>query len=233
LSNDVPNEKPQGGIDRCSAHISRFCGLKAAAPAFTLHLQIHPTMFNNRRIEAIARRPNNAPPTRDTGPRINDRIRADEIRLIGAEGENVGVVTPRRALEMAEEVGLDLVEISPNAAPPVCKIMDYGKYKYEQQKRESEARKKQKIIEVKEVKFRPGTDTHDYDVKMRNVLKFLEGGDKVKITLRFRGREMAHQNLGRELLERIAEDVKDVGRIENMPKMEGRQMIMIIGPGAK
>ena len=207
--------------------------MKAVAPAFTLHRQINPTTFNNRRIEAIARRPHNAPPTRDTGPRINDRIRADEIRLIGAEGENVGVVTPRRALEMAEEVGLDLVEISPNAAPPVCKIMDYGKYKYEQQKRESEARKKQKIIEVKEVKFRPGTDTHDYDVKMRNVLKFLEGGDKVKITLRFRGREMAHQNLGRELLERIAEDVKDVGRIENMPKMEGRQMIMIIGPGAK
>ena len=210
-----------------------FAAWKAAAPAFTLHRQIHPTMFNNRRIEAIARRPHNAPPTRDTGPRINDRIRADEIRLIGAEGENVGVVTPRRALEMAEEVGLDLVEISPSANPPVCKIMDYGKYKYEQQKRESEARKKQKIIEVKEVKFRPGTDTHDYDVKMRNVLKFLEGGDKVKITLRFRGREMAHQDLGRNLLERIAEDVKEVGRVENMPKMEGRQMIMIIGPGAK
>ncbi|MGX0877364.1 translation initiation factor IF-3 [Roseovarius sp. MBR-154] len=198
-----------------------------------MHRQIDPTTFNNRRIEAIARRPHNAPPTRDTGPRINDRIRADEIRLIGADGENAGVVTPRRALEMAEEVGLDLVEISPNANPPVCKIMDYGKYKYEQQKRESEARKKQKIIEVKEVKFRPGTDTHDYQVKMRNVLKFLEGGDKVKITLRFRGREMAHQDLGRNLLERIAEDVKDVGRIENMPKMEGRQMIMIIGPGAK
>jgi translation initiation factor IF-3 len=207
--------------------------LKAAAPPFTLHRQIHPTKRNNRRIEAIARRPHNAPPTRDTGPRINDRIRADEIRLIGADGENVGVVSPRRALEMAEEVGLDLVEISPNANPPVCKIMDYGKYKYEQQKRESEARKKQKTIEVKEVKFRPGTDTHDYQVKMRNVLKFLEGGDKVKITLRFRGREMAHQDLGRNLLERIAEDVKDVGRIENMPKMEGRQMIMIIGPGAK
>jgi len=164
---------------------------------------------------------------------VNDRIRADEIRLIGADGENVGVVSPARALEMAEEAGLDLVEISPNAKPPVCKIMDFGKYKYEQQKREAEARKKQKTIEVKEVKFRPGTDTHDYEVKMRNVLKFLEGGDKVKITLRFRGREMAHQNLGRELLERIAGDVEGVGRIENMPKMEGRQMIMIIGPGAK
>ena len=134
---------------------------------------------------------------------------------------------------MAVEAGLDLVEISPNATPPVCKIMDYGKFKYEQQKRESEARKKQKIIEVKEVKFRPGTDTHDYEVKMRNVVKFLEKGDKVKITLRFRGREMAHQNLGRELLERVAEDTKDIGKVENMPKMEGRQMIMIIGPLAR
>ncbi len=133
-------------------------------------------------------------------------------------------------MQMASDVGLDLVEISPNANPPVCKIMDFGKFKYEQQKRESEARKKQKIIEVKEVKFRPNTDTHDYDVKMRNVFKFLENGDKVKVTLRFRGREMAHQNLGRELLERVAEDVKDLGKIENMPKMEGRQMIMMIGP---
>ncbi|MCA0920994.1 translation initiation factor IF-3 [Pseudooceanicola nanhaiensis] len=181
----------------------------------------------------MARRPHNAPPTRDNGPRVNDRIRAPEIRLIGAEGENVGVVPPARALAMAEEAGLDLVEISPNAVPPVCKIMDFGKFKYEQQKRESEARKKQKTIEVKEVKFRPGTDVHDYQVKMRNVLKFLEGGDKVKITLRFRGREMAHQNLGRELLERVAEDVKEVGKVENMPKMEGRQMVMMIGPSAK
>ncbi|SFR16390.1 bacterial translation initiation factor 3 (bIF-3) [Poseidonocella sedimentorum] len=131
---------------------------------------------------------------------------------------------------MAEEVGLDLVEISPNANPPVCKIMDFGKFKYEQQKRESEARKKQKTIEVKEVKFRPNTDVHDYGVKMRNVMKFLENGDKVKVTLRFRGREMAHQNLGRNLLERVAEDVKEIGKIENMPRMEGRQMVMMIGP---
>ncbi|WP_417719223.1 translation initiation factor IF-3 [Salipiger sp.] len=181
----------------------------------------------------MARRPHNAPPTRDTGPRVNDRIRAPEIRLIGAEGENLGVVTPARAMDLAEQAGLDLVEISPNAAPPVCKIMDFGKFKYETQKREAEARKKQKIIEVKEIKFRPGTDTHDYDVKMRSVLKFLEGGDKVKITLRFRGREMAHQNLGRELLERVADDVKEVGKVENMPKMEGRQMVMMIGPVSK
>ncbi len=170
---------------------------------------------------------------RETGPRVNERIRANEIRLIGAEGENLGVVTPGRAMELAEDAGLDLVEISPNAAPPVCKIMDFGKFKYEQQKRESEARKKQKTIEVKEVKFRPNTDVHDYDVKMRNVFRFLEGGDKVKITLRFRGREMAHQNLGRELLERVAEDVKEVGKVESMPKMEGRQMIMMIGPITK
>nr|WP_216603557.1 MULTISPECIES: translation initiation factor IF-3 [Ruegeria] len=150
--------------------------------------------------------------------------------MIGAEGENVGVVHPAKAMQMAADAGLDLVEISPNANPPVCKIMDFGKFKYETQKREAEARKKQKIIEVKEVKFRPNTDTHDYDVKMRNVFKFLENGDKVKVTLRFRGREMAHQNLGRELLERVAEDVKELGKIENMPKMEGRQMIMMIGP---
>jgi len=123
-----------------------------------------------------------------------------------------------------------LVEISPNAKPPVCKIMDFGKYKYETQKREAEARKKQKIIEVKEVKFRPNTDTNDYDVKMRNVFKFLENGDKAKITLRFRGREMAHQDLGRELLQRVAADVEGFGKVESMPKMEGRQMIMIIGP---
>ncbi len=131
---------------------------------------------------------------------------------------------------MATQAGLDLVEISPNANPPVCKIMDFGKFKYEQQKRESEARKKQKTIDVKEVKFRPNTDTHDYDVKLRNVLRFLEGGDKVKVTLRFRGREMAHQDLGRDLLKRIAEDVGEQGKVENMPKVEGRQMIMMIGP---
>ena len=170
---------------------------------------------------------------RDTGPRVNERIRASEIRLIGPEGQNVGVVTPERAMELAQQVGLDLVEISPNAPPPVCKIMDFGKFKYEQQKRESEARKKQKIIEVKEVKFRPNTDHHDYEVKMRNVVRFLENGDKVKVTLRFRGREMAHQNLGRDLLERVAADVKELGKVENMPKMEGRQMVMMIGPAAK
>jgi translation initiation factor IF-3 len=179
----------------------------------------------------IARRPHNAPPQRDTGPRANERVVAPEIRLIGAEGENVGVVTPARANEMARAAGLDLVEISPNAKPPVCKIMDLGKFKYEQQKREAEARKKQKIIEIKEVKFRPNTDTHDFDVKMRNVFKFLENGDKVKITMRFRGREMAHQNLGFELLKRVEAAVveAEAGKIENHPKTEGRQMTMLIG----
>ena len=183
-----------------------------------------------RRITAIARRPHNAPPQRETGPRVNERIRAPEIRLIGADGENVGVVTPARAMVMAEEAGLDLVEISPNAEPPVCKIMDFGKFKYENQKREAEARKKQKIIEIKEIKFRPGTDDHDYDVKMRAVLKFLGEGDKVKVTLRFRGREMAHQDLGLALLNRVAGDVTDAGKIESMPKLEGKQMVMMIGP---
>ncbi len=139
-------------------------------------------------------------------------------------------MTPARGLALAEEAGLDLVEISPNAVPPVCKIMDLGKFKYEQQKREAEARKKQKIIDVKEVKFRPGTDTHDYDVKMRNVLRFLEDGDKVKVTLRFRGREMAHQELGLELLNRIRSEVEEIGKIESMPKLEGRQMVMMIAP---
>ena len=161
---------------------------------------------------------------------MNDRIRCPEIRLIGAEGENLGVLSPIRALELAEQAGLDLVEISPTAEPPVCKIMDFGKFKYETQKREAEARKKQKIIEIKEVKFRPNTDTHDYEVKMRSVTKFLENGDKVKVTMRFRGREMAHQNLGRELLERVATDVEGLGKIENMPRLEGRQMVMMIGP---
>ncbi len=179
---------------------------------------------------AIARRPHNAPPTRETGPRVNERIRAPEIRLIGAEGENIGVISPEKAMILAEEVGLDLVEISPNATPPVCKIMDFGKFKYEQQKKESEARKKQKIIEVKEIKFRPNTDTHDYDVKMRSVLKFLQEGDKVKITLRFRGREMAHAELGRLLLERVAADVTEHGKVEAIPRLEGRQMVMMINP---
>jgi len=170
---------------------------------------------------------------RETGPRVNHRIQATEIRLIGPDGNNVGIVTPSRGIVLAEEAGLDLVEINPNANPPVCKVMDFGKFKYEQSKRESEARKKQKTIEVKEIKFRPGTDTHDYEVKMRSVRKFLENGDRVKVSLRFRGREMAHQNLGRQVLDRVAEDAREIGKVENLPKLEGRRMIMTIGPLTK
>ena len=159
---------------------------------------------------------------------MNEKIRVPEIRLIDHEGENQGVVTPEDAIRMARDVGLDLVEISPNASPPVCKIMDFGKFKYETQKKAVEAKKKQKVIEIKEVKFRPNIDVHDYEVKMRNVTRFLEDGDKVKVTLRFRGREMAHLDLGRSVLERIAADVEGLGKVESMPKMEGRQMIMVV-----
>ena len=161
---------------------------------------------------------------------MNERIRSPEIRLIGADGENIGVVTPSRAMMLAEEAGLDLVEISPNAEPPVCKIMDFGKFKYETQKREAEARKKQKIIEIKEIKFRPGTDDHDYNVKMKAVQKFLGDGDKVKVTLRFRGREMAHQDLGVKVLERVKVDTAEIAKVESDWQLEGRQMVMVLAP---
>ncbi len=152
------------------------------------------------------------------------------MRLVGADGEMLGVVPIAQALETAEESGLDLVEVSPNAEPPVCKVLDYGKYKYEDQKRKAEARKKQKTIDVKEIKMRPGIDTHDYDVKMRAMHRFLDEGDKVKVTLRFRGREMAHQDLGRKVLDRVRTDTEEMGKVEQMPKMEGRQMIMVVAP---
>ncbi len=139
-------------------------------------------------------------------------------------------MSPEKGIELANEEDLDLVEISPNASPPVCKVMDYGKYKYELQKKEAEARKKQKTIDVKEIKFRPNTDVHDYEVKMRSVSKFLDNGDKVKITMRFRGREMAHQDLGKDLLERVVVDTSEIGKVDSIPKMEGRQMTMMISP---
>ena len=167
---------------------------------------------------------------RKVGPRANSKIVAPEIRLIGPDGQNYGITTPEEGLQVAEKAGLDLVEISPTATPPVCKVMDFGKFKYAQQKRESEARKKQRTIELKEVKFRPNTDTHDYNVKLRNVVRFLGNGDKVKVTMRFRGREMAHQDLGRDLLERVAADISTIGKVEDNPKLEGRQMTMVIGP---
>ncbi len=153
-----------------------------------------------------------------------------EVRLIGAEGENVGVIGTPAAIEMAEDVGLDLVEVSPNADPPVCKILDYGKLKYETQKKKAEARKKQRTIDVKEIKMRPGIDHHDYDVKMRSINRFLGDGDKVKVTLRFRGREMVHQNLGMKVLERVRADLEEIAKVEQFPKMEGRQMTMVMAP---
>ena len=176
------------------------------------------------------RRPYRAQQTRETGPRINNQIRLDEVQLIDDEGTNHGAVPTRQALDMAAEAGLDLVEISPNAKPPVCKIMDYGRYKYQAQKKAAEARKKQKVVDVKEVKMRPGIDIHDYEVKLRSANRFLDGGDKVKFTLRFRGREMAHQNLGMELLQKVKGELGERTKVELEPKLEGRQMIMILAP---
>ena len=167
---------------------------------------------------------------KEIAARVNEAIICKEIRLIDVDGNMIGIISPEQANIMARDVGLDLVEISPNAVPPVCKIMDFGKFKYDQQKREAEARKKQKTIELKEIKFRPNTDKHDYEVKMRSVTKFLENGDKVKITLRFRGREMAHQELGTDLMERVALDTAHLGKPDVIPKVEGRQMVMIIYP---
>ncbi|NHC07717.1 translation initiation factor IF-3 [Azonexus fungiphilus] len=165
--------------------------------------------------------------------RLNDEITVPEIRLQGLEGEQLGIVSIRTALQMAEEAGVDLVEIAPTAKPPVCRIMDYGKFKYQEQKRAHEAKLKQKQVQVKEIKLRPGTDENDYQIKLRNMTRFLEEGDKVKVTLRFRGREMAHQEFGMRQLERIKADLEAIGAVEQMPKMEGRQMIMIIGPAKK
>ena len=161
---------------------------------------------------------------------MNEDINVESIRLIDADGEQVGLVSIKEGLEMAEEAGLDLVEVSPNANPPVCKILDYGKYKYEAQKKANEARKKQKIIDVKEIKMRPGIEEHDYQVKMRSVRKFLDNGDKVKMTIRFRGREMAHQDLGVRVLDRIREDLDADAKIEQFPKTEGRLMTMVVAP---
>lgn len=152
------------------------------------------------------------------------------MRLVAEDGEQIGVVPIARAMEMADEASLDLVEISPNAEPPVCRIMDYGKFRFEQQKKNQSARKKQKQVQVKEIKFRPGTDIGDYRVKLRNLIRFLEEGDRVKVTLRFRGREMAHQDLGRDLLERVKNDLEEYGTVEQFPKMEGRQMVMVMSP---
>ena len=166
------------------------------------------------------------------GPRINENIEASEVRLVDADGEMVGIVSTQEAIRAAEEAGLDLIEVSPNATPPVCKVLDYGKFKYEEQKRAAEARKKQKTVDVKEIKVRPNIESHDYEVKLRNARKFLDHGDKVKVTLRFRGREMAYQDIGLDVLERMRTDLAEISKVESMPKMEGRQMIMVIAPSA-
>ena len=165
--------------------------------------------------------------------RINGEITAKEVRLISGDGEQLGVVSLKEALSMAAEKDVDLVEISPTAKPPVCKLMDFGKYKYEQSKKRDEAKKKQKQVQIKEIKFRPGTDDGDYNIKMRKVREFLAEGDKVKITLRFRGREMAHQEFGAQLLERVKADLEELAAVESFPKMEGRQMVMMVAPKKK
>ncbi|MGE5441675.1 MAG: translation initiation factor IF-3 [Bacteroidota bacterium] len=162
------------------------------------------------------------------GPRVNEEISTQEVRVVGSNGEMIGVLPTREAIRMAYDAGLDLVEIAAAADPPVCKILDFGKYKYEIQKKKNEARKKQKVIEVKEIKMRPGIDEHDYQVKMRSMRRFLEEGDKVKVTIRFRGRELVHQDLGLKVLDRVREELDGLGKVEQMPRIEGRQMVMVV-----
>ena len=169
------------------------------------------------------------PPTKD-GPRINELIESRSVRLVGADGEMIGVVSIHEALDSAGSAGLDLVEISPNADPPVCKLLDYGRFKYEAQKKKNEARKKQKVIEVKEIKLRPGIEQHDYEIKLKAARKFLDNGDKVKVTMRFRGRELAHQDIGAKVLVKVREELDELAKVEQMPRMEGRQMVMVVAP---
>ena len=168
--------------------------------------------------------------TKPRGPRANNRINSPEVQVIASNGENLGIINTNKAISMAKEEGLDLIEIAPNAKPPVCKIIDMGKYKYEAQKKANKAKKRQKKIELKEIKLRPVTETHDYNFKLKNALKFLSKGDKVKFTIRFKGRELQHSNLGHDLMNKIQEDIKLAGKVEMNPKFEGRQMIMVIQP---
>ncbi|MBN9006211.1 MAG: translation initiation factor IF-3 [Rhizobiales bacterium] len=177
------------------------------------------------------RRPNRAPaPVAKDGPRTNDEIRNAQVQLINAEGTNLGTVETIAAIKMAADAGMDLVEIAPNSSPPVCKIMDYGKYKFQAQKKAAEARKRQKIVEIKEIKLRPMIDDHDYGVKMKAMQRFFEEGDKVKITLRYRGREMAHQEIGTKLLDKVKSDVAEFAKVEQDAKFEGRQVVMVLAP---
>ena len=170
------------------------------------------------------------PPQKKEGPRVNEEIRSEKVRLIDENGEMVGVVSVEEAVEKSRKAGFDLVEVSPNADPPVCKILDYGKYKYEQQKKAAAARKKQKSMHVKEIKLRPTIEDHDYEVKSRNARKFLEDGNKVKVSMRFRGREIAHQNVGMEVVEKFRDDLSDISKTDFGPKLEGRQVIMVLSP---
>ena len=168
--------------------------------------------------------------TRDKGPKYNNRINSPEVQVIASNGENLGVINTNRAIAMAKEEGLDLIEIAPNAKPPVCKIIDMGKYKYDAQKKANKAKKKQKRIELKEIKLRPVTEIHDYKFKIKNAQKFISKGDKVKFTIRFKGRELQHSHLGNELMNKIKEDMQDIGKVEQDPKFDGKQMIMVIQP---
>ncbi len=168
--------------------------------------------------------------TKPQGPRANERIRALDVQVIGSDGENLGTMPLNKAIELAKKESLDLIEISPNANPPVCKIMDMGKYKYDLQKKANQAKKKQKIVSLKEIKLRPGTEVHDYNFKIKNAKKFISKGDKVKFTVKFKGREMQHTDLGKDLMDRIIDETKEVAKVESKPKFEGRQMVMIIQP---
>ncbi len=178
----------------------------------------------------IATENTNAPVRENDGPRINREIKAKEVRLINYNGENAGVVSLAEALKIAQEVGLDLIEISPQVTPPVCKVLDYGKYKYEMQKKKNEAKKNQKVVSIKELKFRPMIDTHDYEVKVKQAKKFLAQGDKVKFTMRYKGREMSANDLGKEILNKLLEDLDGLCKVDSAPKMEGKQMFMIVSP---
>jgi translation initiation factor IF-3 len=168
--------------------------------------------------------------TKDKGPKSNNRITAPEVQVIGSDGDNIGILNTNEAISIAKEQGLDLIEIAPNAKPPVCKIIDMGKFKYDAQKKANVAKKKQKIVLLKEIKMRPVTETHDYDFKVKNAKKFIEKGDKVKFTIRFKGRELQHSHLGRELMDKIKVDMQDIGKVELHPKFDGKQMIMVIQP---
>lgn len=189
-----------------------------------------PVVYNIYREATIARENNNAPVRDDDGPRINEEIRVKEVRLIDAEGENRGIVTIQEALRIADEAGLDLIEISPQTTPPVCKVLDYGKYKYEAQKRKAEAKKNQKVVEIKELKLRPMIDKHDYEVKVKQAKKFLAEGNKVKFTMRFKGRELSANDMGRAVLQRLLDDLDTAAKLESEPKLEGKQMMMIVSP---